>query len=154
MSTIRQPPSTLSPSIDRVPRGALIQAESGLLANELLEEYHSQRQRSTNRSKSYITKPDLLYVKDAKRNVEEKKAEQARKIWKDFKKQRRRRLQDLERRLDEVPDDSAPTPAENSALILPNNSTTTPADNPVLLEGNSVFYVDSQGSEIEPAKLL
>jgi hypothetical protein len=73
----------LSPSISRVFCGALAQAESLVLSKSLLDKFGEERQHreaASLKSKSYIRTPDILYVRDAIRELDKKKSAEVEKI--------------------------------------------------------------------------
>lgn len=79
----------LSPSIQRVFRGAIIAGEmSGQFRDELKEyqEYHLKRSENRSHSQSYLKTRGVTYVRDAIREVDEKKAVEVEKERKRMKK--------------------------------------------------------------------
>lgn len=79
----------LSPSIQRVFRGAIIQGEIGAQSQAELEEYLNYQQNKRKKkstSKCYLKKQGVMYARDAIREVNEKQAAAARKEWKELKR--------------------------------------------------------------------
>ncbi|KAL1952829.1 hypothetical protein VTO42DRAFT_4118 [Malbranchea cinnamomea] len=83
----------LSPSVARVLRGGLIQAEASAMKEHLLQELDDRHNRKRHaksilRPKSWPQSFGLLYVRDAKRQLDKKKAKACQKFWAEQKKKR------------------------------------------------------------------
>jgi hypothetical protein len=103
----------LSPSIQRVLRGVLGQAESLGLAESLLGEINREHKHraDTTRSKSYLTTPNILYVRDAIRELDKKKSDEIDKMWRSHKRDIKKLLKDIGERLEQPPQSSSPIAA-------------------------------------------
>jgi hypothetical protein len=114
----------LSPSISRVFRGALAQAESLALSESLLDKFGEERQHreaASLKSKSYITTPNILSVRDAIRELDKKKSAEIEKIWKNHK-DFKRLLKGINDRLDQ------PDHSRSSSPIQPNPASPTSSE--------------------------
>jgi hypothetical protein len=100
----------LSPSIRRVLRGVLGQAESLGLAESLLSEIGKEREHraNTERSKSYLATPNILYVRDAVRELDKKKSDEIDKMWRSHKRDIKKLLKDIGEHLEQPPQSSSP----------------------------------------------
>lgn len=87
----------LSPSIQRVFRGALTQGEIGAQSREELEqylEYHQKREKTRSSSKAYMKSQGVMYAKHAIREIERTKAEKVCKEWKKMMNRTRKELRE------------------------------------------------------------
>lgn len=103
----------LSPSIQRIFRGAIVQAEQGAQAQYELERYqehHIKRAEKKSSSQSYLRKHGVMYVRDALREVDQKQAEEVRKEWKRMEKAGREYMNQLFSRHDCEPESSPELP--------------------------------------------
>jgi hypothetical protein len=133
----------LSPSIRRVLRGVLGQAESLGLAESLLSEINREHKHraNTERSKSYLTTPNILYVRDAIRELDKKKSDEIDKIWRSHKRDIKKLLKDIGERLEQPPQSSSPiapnpvSPTSSELYIIdPYPSTEQPQESAKIVE--------------------
>ena len=103
----------LSPSIRRIFRGAIVQAEQGAQSQfelERYQEHHIKRTERKSSSQSYVGKHGVMYVRDAIREVEQKQAEEVQKEWKKIEKTGRKRMKEIFSRHDYEPESSPELP--------------------------------------------
>jgi hypothetical protein len=91
------------------------------LAESLISEIEAEQKRHVDksRSKKYLTTPNILYVRDAIRALDEKKAAEIDKIWRSHNHDAKKLLKDMGQRLDQ------PDPRSSSPVLPPQESPTT-----------------------------
>ncbi|THC93725.1 hypothetical protein EYZ11_006801 [Aspergillus tanneri] len=107
----------LSPSVDRLLRGGLTQAEKYAMSSIALDEALASKKRpsnSTTRTRRWVHMDGLIYAKDVNRHIEEKKFKEAQKRWKSTLKRHQREAKALMERIAKDIDE-APTPTPASA---------------------------------------